>query len=130
MKDETEGVVIQEFVTGGPKNYTYRLQNGKTECKIRGFTQDEQGMALLNFDSMRKHMLRAINSPKKEMEPTAVPVSINMVTDRTTKKICLTPKVKNYRLVFEKRVIKTADCTSSPFGHKWIQGNVDLLVSL
>lgn len=27
MKDETEGVSIREFVTGGPKNYTYRLQN-------------------------------------------------------------------------------------------------------
>lgn len=25
MKDETEGVSIREFVTGGPKNYTYRL---------------------------------------------------------------------------------------------------------
>ena len=130
MKDEIEGVSIQEFVTGGPKNYTYRLQNGTTECKIRGFTQDEQGMALLNFDSMKKHILGAINSPKKEIEPIAVPVSINMVTDRTTNKICLTPKVKNYRLVFEKRVINTADCTSRPFGHEWIQDNVDLLVSL
>ena len=126
MKDEIEGVSIQEFVTGGPKNYTYRLQNGK----IRGITQDEQGMALLNFDSMRKHILGAINSPKKEIQPIAVPVSINMVTDRTTKKICLTPKVKNYHLVFEKRVINAADCTSRPFGHEWIQDNVDLLVSL
>ena len=116
MKDEIEGVPIQEFVTGGPKNYTYRLQNEKTERKIRGFTLDEQGMALLNFDSMRKHIFGAINSPGKVLEPIAVPVSINMVTDRTTKKICLTPKVKNYQLVFEKRVINTEDFTSRPYG--------------
>jgi len=48
MKDETAGVPIQEFATGGPKNYTYTLQNGETECKIRGFTQDKQGRKLLN----------------------------------------------------------------------------------
>ena len=130
MKDETEGVSIREFVTGGPKNYTYRLQNGKTECKIRGFTQDEQGMALLNFDLMKKHIIGAIDSPGKVLEPIAVPVSINMVTDRTTKKICLTPKVKNYRLVFEKRVINPVDCTSRPFGFDWFQHNVNLLLSL
>ena len=130
MKDETEGVSIREFVTGGPKNYTYRLQNGKTECKIRGFTQDEQGMALLNFDSMKKHIIGAIDSPGKVLEPIAVLVSINMVTDRTTKKICLTPKVKNYRLVFEKWVINPVDCTSRPFGFDWLQHNVDLLLSL
>ena len=62
MKDETAGVPIQEFATGGPKNYTYMLQNGETECKIRVFTQDEQGRALLNFDSMKSHILAAIKT--------------------------------------------------------------------
>lgn len=49
MKDETAGVPIQEFVTGSPKKYSYMLQTGDTECKIRGFTLDEQGYALLKF---------------------------------------------------------------------------------
>ena len=31
MKDETAGVPIHEFVTGGPKNYSYMLKNGETE---------------------------------------------------------------------------------------------------
>ena len=100
MKDETAGVPIQEFATGGPKNYTYMLQNGETECKIRGFTQDEQGRALLNFDSMKSHILAAIKNPGNAPQPIAVPVSVNMDTNKTTKRICLTPKVKNYRLVF------------------------------
>ncbi|XP_073240492.1 uncharacterized protein [Porites lutea] len=120
MKDETAGVPIQEFATGGPKNYTYMLQNGETECKIRGFTQDEQGRALLNFDSMKSHILVAIKNPGNAPQPIAVPVSVNMDTNRTTKKICLTPKVKNYRLVFEKRVIQTKDCSSKPYGYDWI----------
>ena len=37
MKDETAGVPIHEFVTGGAKNYSHMLQNGDTDCKIRGF---------------------------------------------------------------------------------------------
>ena len=40
MKDETAGIRIHEFVTVGPKNYSYMLQNGDRECKIRGFTMD------------------------------------------------------------------------------------------
>jgi len=121
LKDEATGEPIQKFATGGPKNYTYMLQNGETECKIRGFTQDEQGRALLNFDSMKSHILAAIKNPGNAPQPIAVPVSVNMDTNRTTKKICLTPKVKNYRLVFEKRVIQTKDCSSKPYGYDWIR---------
>ena len=120
MKDETAGVPIQEFVTGGPKNYSYMLQNGKTECKIRGFTRDEPGCALLNFDSLKRNILGAIKNPLDEPQPIAVPVSINMDTNRTTKKICLTPKDKKYRLVFEKQVIQTEDCSRTPFGYHWL----------
>ena len=76
MKDETAGVPIHEFVTGGPKNYSYMLQNGDTECKIRGFTMDEQGSALLNFDSMKRHIIAEIKNPRDEPQTIAVPVSI------------------------------------------------------
>ena len=128
MKDELEGESIHELVTGGPKNYAYKLTTGKTECKVRGFTQDEQGMALLNFESIKEHVLGAIRGD--EIQPIAVPVSINMVTDRTTKKICLTPREKKYRLVFEKRVVNTKDSTSRPYGFTWIRDCLDSLINL
>lgn len=73
MKDETEGVPIKEFVTGGPKNYTYKLQNGKTECKIRGFTLDEHGSGILNFDSMKHHILAEIYDPQDKRRTMDVP---------------------------------------------------------
>ena len=84
MKDETTSVPIQKFVTGGPKNYSYMLQTGDTESKIRGFTLDEQGYALLSFESMKRHILAEIKNPEKERRPTAVPVTINFDTNRTT----------------------------------------------
>ena len=68
MKDETAGVPIQEFVTGSPTNYSYMLQTGDTECKIRGFTLDEQGYALLNFESMKRHILAETRTQRRNEE--------------------------------------------------------------
>ena len=91
MRDETAGVPIQEFVTGGPKNYSYMLQNGDTDCKIRGFTLHEQSSALLNFKSMKHHILAELNDPEEDSRTLEVPVSKNFEINRTTKKICLRP---------------------------------------
>ena len=38
MKDELEGDYIEEFVSGGAKNYGYKTAGGKVECKVRGFS--------------------------------------------------------------------------------------------
>ena len=81
---------------------------------------DEQGSALLNFDSMKRHILAEIKNPGDEPQTIAVPVGINMDTNRTTNKVCLTPKFKKYCLVFDKRVIQTEDCSSRPYGYEWI----------
>ena len=120
MKDETEGVPIKEFITGGPKNYSYKTQEGKTECKIRSFTLDEQGKALFNFQSIKNNILAEIYDPKEERMTIDVPVSVNFERNRTTKKIRLQPKAKKYGLVFDKRVIKTEDCTSRPYDYEWV----------
>ena len=44
---------ITTFVSGGPKNYAYQTKNGKTICKVRGFTLNYRGSQKLNFSSMR-----------------------------------------------------------------------------
>lgn len=116
MKDETAGVPIQEFVTGSPKNYSYMLQTGDRECKIRGFTLDEQGRALLNFESMKRHISAEVKNPEEERITIAVPVNNNLDKNRTTKKICLSHKLKKCGLVFDKRVVKTEDFSSRPYG--------------
>ena len=102
------------------------LQTGDTECKIRGFTLDEQGSALLNFESIKRHILAEIKDPEEERRTIAVPVGINFDTNWTTKKICLTPKVKKYGLVFDKRVIKTEDFSSRPYSYEWIGETLEL----
>ena len=129
MKDETAGVPIIEFVSGGPKNYSYMLQTGDTECKVRGFTLDEQGRALLNFESMKQHILAEICDPDDERRTIPIPVNANFEKYRTTKKICITDKVKCYGLVFDKRVIDHNTCRSYSYGYDWIREDIDLLLS-
>ena len=40
-------------VCAGPKNYAYRVNNGKQKCKIRGFTLNYKNSQILNFDTMK-----------------------------------------------------------------------------
>jgi hypothetical protein len=55
------GEYIQKFVSGGPKNYAYRLVKGrdavKTVCKVRGITLYYNASKLVNFDVIRKMVL-------------------------------------------------------------------------
>ncbi|GFR30973.1 uncharacterized protein TNCT_147391 [Trichonephila clavata] len=52
--DELNGGTITSFVTGGPKNYAYKLSDGSEICKIRGFTLNFQNSLVLNYDSVKE----------------------------------------------------------------------------
>ena len=65
MKDEVEGDHIIEFVSGGAKNYGYRTAGGKTECKVRGFTLNVRGLAVLNYETMKNTILSELEEGQK-----------------------------------------------------------------
>ncbi|CAF1128063.1 unnamed protein product, partial [Brachionus calyciflorus] len=44
---------ITEFVSAGPKNYSYVTAKNKTECKIKGFKQYHETSKHINFDSIK-----------------------------------------------------------------------------
>ncbi|GFQ88955.1 uncharacterized protein TNCT_409341 [Trichonephila clavata] len=52
--DELNGGTITSFVTGGPKNYAYKLLDGSEVCKIRGFALNFQNSLVLNYDSVKE----------------------------------------------------------------------------
>ncbi|GFU22441.1 uncharacterized protein NPIL_598501 [Nephila pilipes] len=52
--DELNGGIITSFVTGGPKNYAYKLLDGSEACKIRGFNLNFQNSPVLNYDSVKE----------------------------------------------------------------------------
>ena len=115
MKNEVEGDFIEEFVSGGAKNYGYKTAGGKVECKVRGFTLNVRGMETLNYDTMKKAILKEL----KEGEKTHLEVRNPNHFKRDTKRkdIGLVSQTKKYRLVFDKRVIDPESKQSYPFGY-------------
>ncbi|XP_029209285.2 uncharacterized protein LOC114973034 [Acropora millepora] len=59
LTNELDDDYITTFVSSGPKNYAYQTRNGKTTCKVRGFTLKYRRLQKLNFAN---HAV-AINSP-------------------------------------------------------------------
>ena len=47
------GEHIIEFVSGGPKNYAYKTNQGNEACKVRGFTLNFTNSQLINFESVK-----------------------------------------------------------------------------
>lgn len=133
MTDELEGDVITEFVSGGAKNYGYVKRGGKTERKVRGFTLNVRGSAILNYESMKNNILNELNEPLEERRVLRVTNPNHFKRDVGEKTICLTQQIKEYGLVFDKRVI-THDKSSKPYGYERIDyeqmNELDILLSL
>jgi hypothetical protein len=56
------GIFIQEYFSGGPKNYGYKTVNSvtgeqKTVCKVRGITLNYNTLQLVNFDAIKNMIL-------------------------------------------------------------------------
>ena len=128
-KDELEGDIITEFVAGGSKNYAYQTRGGNSVCKVRGFTLNVRGSAVLNFKTMRDNILSELQISQDS------PRNINIMTpyyfqrDVEKKQIRVVPRNKKYSLVFDKRVINT-NANSYPYGYRRIGDEVNLLMDL
>ena len=94
-----DGNYITTFVSGGPKNYAYKLNNGKTCCKIRGITLNFQTLETVNFDVMRDMVVGV--GPAK----VSVDIPFKITRDTSTKQIITKQQHKDYRVVYNKRVI-------------------------
>ena len=113
LKDETKGVPLTVFVSGGPKNYAYRLADGTEVCKVKGFTLNHRNSLILNFHTMKE----LITTPKEaEKEETYDLVEPNKII-RKEGKIFSEMQRKKYKLVYDKRVL-TKDLTTYPYGWK------------
>ena len=116
MTDELDGDTIQEFVSGGAKNYGYETVGGKFVCKVHGFTLNVRGREKLNYQSMKEHILETLEE-EEHADPIVVVNPNHFHRDQTAKKMKLVRQEKKYRLVFDKRVIDRTTNRSHPFGY-------------
>ena len=96
---ELDGDYITTFVSGGPKNYAYELSSGKTCCKIRGITLNYQTLETVNYDVMRDMIVG--EGPAKVI----VDIPFKITRDTSTKQVVTKQQSKDYRIVYNKRVI-------------------------
>jgi hypothetical protein len=111
LKDETNGVPITSFLGAGPKNYAYRLANGKEVCKVRGFTLNFRSSMKINFESMKDLITTSsyVNEDNYQVhEPNKI--------IRKEGNIYTLPQSKLYKLVYDKRMVME-NLTTLPFGY-------------
>jgi hypothetical protein len=53
---------IEDFVSGGPKNYGYRTKKGKTCVKVKGFTLNSTNAPVLSFQNIKNLVLSAVQN--------------------------------------------------------------------
>jgi hypothetical protein len=122
MTDELHsGEYMEELVSGGPKNYAYKICNRdasqlpKTVCKIRGITLNYNAVQMVNFDVIKDTILNG--------EPDVVMVHTDKKIKRKRKGGCVSlitePEDKMYRISFFK-IRRLKDNTSVPYIKVWL----------
>ena len=99
-------------------------------CKVRGFTLNGRGSAILNFRTMKDNILSELNSPQDSRRNLNIATPYHFKWDLEKKQIQVVPRVKQYGLVFDKRVIDVATRSSHPYGYERIGDELDLLLDL
>ena len=109
-----DGDYITSFVSGGPKNYAYRTKKGKTETKIRGITLDYATTRKLNHDVIRDLVL--LHTDCESDAKVTIDIPFKIMRDKKEKSIVTKRTKKDYRVVYNKRVI-TENYETLPYGY-------------
>ena len=57
LTDEFGGKFITDWVGTEPKSYAYKTNDGKTTCKVKGFTLNYKNSKKINLESMKEVIL-------------------------------------------------------------------------
>ena len=115
LTDELDvGDYITTFISGGPKNYAYLTNNGKSETKIRGITLNYDATKKINMDVMRHLVDSRVNGYNEEKVTVENPYKI--IRDKKEMNIVTKKMKKDYRIVYNKRVI-TENYGTLPYGY-------------
>ena len=110
MKDPSEGTEIIEYVSAGPKNYSYKLDSGITHSKVKGISLNFSASKKIDFNKMRNFVHNYADKSNFES------ITQNTIT-RNKKEWTLCTKTLNkiYRVVYDKRII-LENLTTVPYG--------------
>ena len=108
------GHFIEEFVSCGPKNYSFKVNSGEIVCKVRGFSLNYKSSLILNFDSMKEAlMLWHCGEKPKEL----VTIKTELLRDKNEAIVFNRVVAKHYGVVYDKRRV-LPDFSTLPFGFR------------
>ena len=122
LTDELEesygvGSYITEFVSGGPKNYAFKVNSTSNPastdnivCKVKGIRLDYKASKLINLESMRDLILN-------DEEKATIELISNNIRRTPHHDIITSTENKKYRINSTKRKF-TEDFSSLPYGFK------------
>ena len=79
---------------------------------------------------MKENILSELDSPQDSRRNLNITTPYYFQRDLEQKQIQVVPRVKQYGLVFDKRVIDVATRSSYPYGYERIGDELDLLLEL
>ena len=113
LTDELGDGFIEEYVSGGPKNYAFRENSGSETCKVRGFSLNFTNSQLINFDAIKDIIISPERGTKRSIE-VVNPHKINRA--KYDHKLFNRVEKKKYGMVYTKRVIQP-DLDTLPYGY-------------
>ena len=114
LTDELSGSHITVFASGGPKNYCYKTNGGKTEIKVRGITLDCTARQKVKLEILCA--LVFLHAECGVMGKVSVDIPFRISRNTKTKEIQTKRMKKDYKIVYNKRVI-TQDYKTVPYGY-------------
>lgn len=98
-------------MSGGPKNYAFKTNDGKTKCCVKGLTLHRVAGLEVNFDSIKKIVTEdqkaTIRVPQQKFFRSNKDWSIKVKEE-----------IKDYRFVYTKRA-QADNYRTKPFGYKF-----------
>lgn len=117
LTDELDpGDYIQEFVSGGPKNYAYRTLAGKEKVCVKGFSFNYANSKIVNFDAIKDLLQDEVGEPPRKKRKLDTPAVNRIRRDKARNVVYNQSECKQYRVVYNKRMLKT-DMTTLPYGY-------------
>lgn len=118
LRDYGTGSYINEFVSGGPKHYAYKIWSTREQkeiivIKVKGFSINDDVSALVNFEALKRKVHAFVQKGERQ-ETTVRTQRIEKTSDR---KIVTVIRGKLHRVTFDKRVI-LPDFTTIPYGFR------------
>ena len=111
MTDELDGARIDEFLSCGPKQYSYICDDQTTCVKIRGFTLNSTSTKRLNFKTMKTLLFQWMKNIPRSIDIVAPQIRRTKDNQLVTRTYC-----KKYGVVYDKcRVLPSFLCV--PFGY-------------